>query len=99
MMVKISTPSTIGRISGLGWGAGYLGGIFLLLLVYVGFIGGDSHWFGIIDDDAMNIRVVALFAACWFRRFSSSWWPGSSCCGRFLIPKHPRVNASGYSIP
>lgn len=70
MMVKISTPSTIGRISGLGWGAGYLGGIFLLLLVYVGFIGGDSHWFGITDDDAMNIRVVALFAACWFLIFA-----------------------------
>ncbi|MDN6456831.1 MAG: MFS transporter [Yaniella sp.] len=70
MMVKISSPSTIGRISGLGWGAGYLGGIFLLLLVYVGFIGGDSHWFGIADDDAMNIRVVALFAACWFLIFA-----------------------------
>ena len=70
MMVKISTPSTIGRISGLGWGAGYLGGIFLLLLVYVGFIGGDAHWFGITDDDAMNIRVVALFAACWFLIFA-----------------------------
>lgn len=70
MMVKISTPSTIGRISGLGWGAGYLGGIFLLLLVYIGFIGGDSHWFGIADDDAMNIRVVALFAACWFLIFA-----------------------------
>lgn len=70
MMVKISTRSTIGRISGLGWGAGYLGGIFLLLLVYVGFIGGDSHWFGMTDDDAMNIRVVALFAACWFLIFA-----------------------------
>lgn len=70
MMVKISTPSTIGRISGLGWGAGYLGGIFLLLLVYVGFIGGDAHWFGITDDDAMNIRVVALFAALWFLVFA-----------------------------
>ncbi|MDN6500157.1 MAG: MFS transporter, partial [Yaniella sp.] len=70
MMVKISTPWTIGRISGLGWGAGYLGGIFLLLLVYVGFIGGDAHWFGITDDDAMNIRVVALFAACWFLIFA-----------------------------
>lgn len=70
MMVKISTPSTIGRISGLGWGAGYLGGIFLLLLVYVGFIGGDAHWFGITDDDAMNIRVVALVAALWFLIFA-----------------------------
>lgn len=70
MLVKIATKSTIGRISGLGWGAGYLGGIFLLLLVYVGFIGGDTHWFGVSGDDAMNIRVVALFAALWFSVFA-----------------------------
>lgn len=70
MLVNIATQSTIGRISGLGWGAGYLGGIFLLLLVYVGFIGGDTHWFGIGNDDALNIRVVAVFAAVWFLAFS-----------------------------
>src|SRR5699024_2110627 len=70
MLVDISTPSTIGRISGLGWGAGYLGGIFLLLLVYLGFIGGDTHWFGITDDQAMNIRVVTVFAALWFLVFA-----------------------------
>ncbi len=29
MLTRISTPATIGRISGLGWGAGYLGGIVL----------------------------------------------------------------------
>ncbi len=70
MLVDIATRSTIGRISGLGWGAGYVGGIVLLLLVYVGFIGGDTHWFGITNDDAMNIRVVAVFAALWFLVFA-----------------------------
>lgn len=70
MMVDISTPSTIGRISGIGWGAGYLGGIFLLLLVYLGFIGGDTHWFGITHDAALNIRVVTVFAALWFLVFA-----------------------------
>src|SRR5690625_1495898 len=70
MLVDIATKSTIGRISGIGWGAGYLGGIFLLLLVYVGFIGGDTHWFGITGEDAMNIRMVAVFAALWFLVFA-----------------------------
>ena len=70
MLVDIATKSTIGRISGLGWGAGYLGGIFLLLLVYIGFIGGDAHWFGITNDDAMNIRMVAVFAALRFLVFA-----------------------------
>ena len=70
MLVNIANQSTIGRISGLGWGAGYLGGIFLLLLVYVGFISGDTHWFGITNDHALNIRFVAVFAALWFLAFA-----------------------------
>ena len=30
--------TTIGRVSGFGWSMGYFGGIFLLLICYVGFI-------------------------------------------------------------
>lgn len=70
MLLQVATPRTIGKVSGIGWGAGYVGGIFLLLVLYVGFIAGDTHWFGITDDDAMNIRVVALFSALWFLVFA-----------------------------
>lgn len=70
ILVQISTPATIGRISGIGWGAGYLGGILLLLIVFVGFVSGDAHWFGITGDEALNIRVVALVAAAWFLVFA-----------------------------
>ena len=70
MLLQVSTPKTIGKVSGLGWGAGYTGGIFLLLLLYVGFIAGDTHWFGVPNDEARNIRVVALFAAAWFLVFA-----------------------------
>lgn len=70
MLLQVSTPKTIGKVSGLGWGAGYTGGIFLLLLLYVGFIAGDTHWFGVPNDEALNIRVVALFAAAWFLVFA-----------------------------
>ncbi|MEU3846437.1 MFS transporter [Micrococcus terreus] len=70
MLLQISTKQTIGRISGIGWGAGYAGGIFLLLILYVGFIGGDTHWFGITEDEALNVRVVAVFAAVWFLIFA-----------------------------
>ena len=66
MLVQVSTPRTIGRVSGLGWGAGYLGGIVLLLVLYVGFIAGDGpYWFEVTDANGMNIRVVALFCAAW----------------------------------
>jgi UMF1 family MFS transporter len=70
MLLQVATPGTIGKVSGIGWGAGYVGGIFLLLVLYVGFIAGDTHWFGITNDDAMNIRVVALFSALWFLVFA-----------------------------
>ncbi|MDR8019036.1 MFS transporter [Nesterenkonia aerolata] len=67
MIVDITDHSRMGRVSGIGWGAGYLGGIVLLMLVYLGLITGDPpHVFGIGEDDAMNIRVVALVAAAWF---------------------------------
>ena len=42
MLRQLSTPETSGRISGLGWAAGYVGSVALLLLVYVGFIGGSA---------------------------------------------------------
>jgi UMF1 family MFS transporter len=66
MLVQVSTPKSIGKVSGLGWGFGYLGGIVLLLILYVGFIAGDGpYWFGVTSDAGLNIRVVALFAAAW----------------------------------
>ena len=30
---QVSTPSNVGRVSGLGWGLGYLGGITILLVI------------------------------------------------------------------
>ncbi|MEH0058176.1 MFS transporter [Auritidibacter ignavus] len=70
MLVDISTPSTIGRISGIGWACGYLGGIVLLGLLYLGFISEGPHWFGVPDEQMLNIRIVAVIAAGWFLLFS-----------------------------
>lgn len=66
LLNRISTPRTIGRVSALGWGAGYVGGILLLGILYVGFIAPDVGWFGVTDGDGMNVRVAMLFAATWF---------------------------------
>ena len=41
MLQQVSTPANIGRISGFGWGSGYLGGIVVLLAAYVLFIAPD----------------------------------------------------------
>lgn len=69
MLNTISTPQNVGRISGLGWGLGYLGGIVLLTIVVVGFVNPDS-WFGIENDDALGVRLAMLLCAGWTLAFS-----------------------------
>ncbi|MET0928576.1 MAG: MFS transporter [Aeromicrobium sp.] len=70
MLRQVSTPETVGRVSGLGWAFGYLGGIVLLVIVYVGLISGDGGLLGVATDNGQNIRWVAVVAAVWFLAFS-----------------------------
>lgn len=70
MLHQVSTPATIGRISGIGWGSGYLGGIIVLLLGYVAFIAPDVGLFGVTSDDGLSFRAVALVCAIWFAVFA-----------------------------
>jgi MFS transporter, UMF1 family len=70
MLPQVSTPETIGRVSGFGWSMGYVGGIFLLLICYVGFIAPDVGWFGVSSAGGLNIRAVAVFSAIWFAVFA-----------------------------
>jgi MFS transporter, UMF1 family len=70
MLQQVSTPESIGRVSGFGWSMGYFGGIFLLLICYVGFIAPDVGWFGVTSAGGLNIRAVAVFSAVWFAVFA-----------------------------
>ncbi|GHD44550.1 MFS transporter [Mycetocola manganoxydans] len=70
MLAQVSTPKTIGRVSGVGWGLGYLGGIVLLLIVYFGLIQPDVGIFGITGEGAMDVRVTVLVSAIWFGLFA-----------------------------
>ncbi len=70
MLRQVSTPDTVGRVSGLGWAFGYLGGIVLLIIVYVGLISGDGGLLGVSTANGLNIRWVAVVAAVWFLAFS-----------------------------
>ena len=93
MINDVSTPATIGRVSGLGWGLGYVGGIVLLLLVYFGLI---SPAFG--DEGAMDVRITMLLCAVWTLVFSL----GTSClldgCGPTPAPRAQHVSASSAPI-
>ena len=70
---QVSTPATVGRVSGFGWAMGYFGGIVLLLAVYLGFIAGDGPQRGFLEvstADGWNVRLLALVAAVWFAVFA-----------------------------
>lgn len=70
MLLQISTPRNIGRISGFGWGMGYIGGIVVLLVALIGFLQGPTYWFGLTGEGGLNIRAVTLLAAVWSLVFS-----------------------------
>ncbi|MEU1971346.1 MFS transporter [Microbacterium sp. NPDC019599] len=62
MLVQVSTPRTIGRVSGLGWGLGYIGGILALVIVVVL---NQLDWFGLDVSDGLAYRLIAVGAAVW----------------------------------
>lgn len=53
---QVATPETVGRVSGFGWGMGYLGGIAILLLI-VAAAGTDI--------DATGVRNSMLLCGAW----------------------------------
>ena len=70
MLGQISHNGNVGKISGLGWGMGYLGGIVLLAILLVGFIFPEVGWFGVTSEDGWNIRVAMVISALWFAVFA-----------------------------
>lgn len=70
MLRQVSDEDNVGRVSGIGWAFGYLGGIVLLLICYFGFISGEGGMLGLSTDNGFNIRLVALLAAGWFLVFA-----------------------------
>ncbi|MFD3509804.1 MFS transporter [Nocardia sp. NPDC058666] len=88
MMRQVSTPATVGRVSGFGWAMGYFGGIVLLLICYVGFLAGDGDTRGLLGmptDQGLNIRLVIVLAAVWFTVFALPVL--------FAVPEMPRTGA------
>ena len=64
VLPRVSTPNNIGKISGIGWSAGYVGGLVALLIVLWGFI-FEPNGLHLSTDNAFNIRAVTLFSALW----------------------------------
>jgi MFS transporter, UMF1 family len=61
---EIATPRTIGRVSGIGFFAGYIGGLISLAIG----LGMVSSW--LPETDNLNVRATVLLVAAWFVVFS-----------------------------
>lgn len=67
---EIAPRERIGRISGIGWGVGYIGGLLALIVALVGFIHPETPWFGLSHEAGANVRATTLLVAGWFAVFS-----------------------------
>ena len=67
MLHQVSTRRTIGKVSGLGWGLGYIGGIVALVIVVVLTF---ADWFGLDTSNGLAYRLIAVGAAVWTVVFS-----------------------------
>lgn len=67
---EVSTAGNVGRVSGLGWGMGYLGGIVALLVLYFGFIRPEVGLFGVTDADALDVRASMVVCGVWILLFT-----------------------------
>lgn len=71
MLPHIAPPHAVGRISGWGWGAGYIGGLLALALALFGLVGiGDMEpLFPVSGADSANLRATGILSALWFLVF------------------------------
>lgn len=66
---QIASPERIGRVSGYGWGLGYVGGLVCMGIALVGFA-SDTPWFGISTAEGFNYRAINLLVAVWYLVFA-----------------------------
>ncbi|MDR0782926.1 MAG: MFS transporter [Propionibacteriaceae bacterium] len=62
MLHGISTPENRGRVSGLGWGLGYIGGVVVLLISVTVL---QTDWFGLAPDNGLSYRLIGVLTAVW----------------------------------
>ena len=70
MLNEVARPHERGKISQLGWGLGYIGGIILLVVALWIIQFGGAELLGIPDSDALSVRVVMVISMFWVILFS-----------------------------
>ena len=85
---QVATPTTVGRVSGYGWGFGYLGGIVALLALYFLFVQPEVGLFGVTSEEGLDIRVSMLMCGIWIALFTI---PALVALKDRPTPRAPRV--------
>ena len=70
LLPLIGNKSEYGRLSGLGWGCGYIGAIVALLLVLFILILPDPPLFGSNGETGLSVRLTMLFSSLWLIIFA-----------------------------
>jgi UMF1 family MFS transporter len=72
MLADIVPRERIGRLSGWGWGIGYVGGLACLLIALFGLVQAEPPPFGLERHAAEHVRATGPLVAIWFAAFA---WP------------------------
>lgn len=87
MLRDLAPPDYIGRLSGWGWGAGYIGGLVCVVIALQGLVRANPPPFGLDKAAAEPVRATAILVALWFGIFALPLLA--------LVPDRP---ASGRSL-
>ncbi|WP_062522274.1 MFS transporter [Demequina silvatica] len=92
LLAQVSTRENVGRVSGLGWGLGYLGGIVALVIVVVA---DGADWWGLDTSNGLAYRLIALGCALWAIAFA---WPIFAFVPEAPAAGRPKVSLVGSYV-
>jgi UMF1 family MFS transporter len=70
MLPEVTSRERIGRVSGIGWALGYMGGLACLVLCLVVLVQPDPPRFGLDKAQAEPVRATALLVGAWLLVFA-----------------------------
>ncbi len=66
MLPTLTSPDKIGRLSGFGWGLGYVGGLSVLFIVLLAFSLPEVPMFGLDKETHEHDRITGPLSGLWF---------------------------------
>lgn len=86
MLPGLAPPRLLGRLSGWGWGIGYIGAILCLVLALL-LVQADPPPFGLDAGASETVRLTSVLASAWFLVFSLPL---------FLLVREPRHKVDAF---